>query len=860
MNRLKLIALAGAVFCMTAPSALASVENAAIGYELAKATCDAPDRIATIEVEWAGLDASLWSANVHADYRPDEYDASKVLYTLDVKRNGKSVTRATSSEDATTLYGFSPYHYLQTLTLAEPQTKPGTYTIDLPRGLVTNALTPAYATFINDATTLTFVIEGDGGDDDDDDPKPAIPEGEMALVNGGPDLANIPDCLDTIVWEWATAGGDPCLWYGPATLAVMSGNEKMATATVSNRQAADKDGNTVWQIVLQLDLPIENTGRYTISVPEGAVGNSTDASGITIRNKAVELEYLVLAPAGVSPYLVYPDYDARVEYATGESFATISLQYAKPISVNPEKMPFLVNEAGARTYADDIRSFSLDGTGTLLIDFNDARELPTGKYILIVPRGAAVGGDAVRINYYWVGRPDEKGKDEPLELLTATITNPGGKTFDLLDPDCGMDYAEDGGRLVLSTNYDDICDTYYYQIIDVTGLAEGDDPTLGDPVVVSFIYSSTGFSHTVYTPQAKPFKFSADREYMLYLECYSDYQTIMKKLQGTLAGPRFHGGAPAYAYSPARLLKVDPAPGGEFTSSTVITMTFDRPVVYDDAHSGIPMGQMAKEPITWSESNDDGTTWQFRLGSSILEKFSGPNSINVRFAFNDLDGLRVRPANLNVPESDNTTPLRNMGTEDNSTICVWYGTYAGCSAFNVSPAPGQKVVSLYEFSYTFGNNGEINPSWLGAKLNLTDEDGNVVATMVCDAPDTEGGEVHLEQTGPEADPVTVRVQLHLDRPVTAPGIYHLNYPYAYFAMGREENGTNSKPVLHTYEIAGEETTGVEAVLAGDAPVEVYSITGVHLATLKGADLQSWLSDKRGFYILRQADKAVKVRL
>lgn len=857
MNRFKPIFTLCLLAFLGIAQAFASVENASIGYKLYETSRPVETELSTITVEWEAKNSEIWSAYVHTDYRPDEYDASKILYTLDVKRNGKSVTRATSSEDAYTDYSHFPYHFIQTFTLSEAQTKPGTYTIDLPRGIVCDMLTPAYAKNVNDAATITFVIEGEGGDDDDDDPKPSIPAGEMVLLSGGPDIADIPDGLDTIVWEWATADGDPCLWYGPATLNVKCNNEKVATATVSNRKITDSDGKDVWQIVLQMDLPVENTGRYIIEVPEGAVGNSTTESEITIRNKAMTLEYAVLAPAGVAPYIVYPDFDARVEYASGESFKTIALQYAKPISVNPEKMPFLFNEAGERIYADEIRSFTLEDTGTLLVDFHDADKLPTGRYSLIVPRGAVVGGDAVRINYYWEGAPEEKGKDEPLELLKAQITV-SGTTFNLLDPKNGIDFVPDLSQIKLSTNYDDICDTYYYSIIDVTGLAEDADPTLGDPVIINFIYSSTGFSQVIYTPAAKSFKFTADHEYVVYLECYSDYQTILKKHQGNLVGPRFHGGAPAYQYSPARLLNVEPAPGGEFSSSTVITMTFDMPVDFDYDKSGIPMGQQGSERLATYVPNADKTVWRFTLPSSTLENFSGPNSINIRFTFNDLNGRRVRPSNLNVPESDNSTPLRNMGSEESSNICVWYGTYAGCSAFNVSPMPGEPVKSLYEFHYTFGNGSEINPSWLGGKLNLTDEEGNVVATMICDAPDTDGGNVRLVQTGDENDPKTVEVQLHLDRQITTPGVYRLNYPYAYFAMGREQNASNSKPVLHTYVVEEAGTMSVDFILAEDIPVDAYDINGFLLGTMLPNELQNFLAGKHGFYILRQNGMTKKV--
>lgn len=855
MNQIKLTALATSLL-FGGVASFASVENAAIGYEIAATSPTVTDRLELIEIKWIGLDSSLWGAYIHTDYRPDEYDASKVLYTLDVKRNGKSVTRATSSEDASTDYQAEyPYPYLSYLTLSEPQTKPGTYTIEIPRGFITNAMTPAYATFINDATTLSFVIEGDAEDDDDDDPTSAIPEGKMVLLNGGPDESNIPDSLDTIFWEWATAAGDPCLWFGPKTLNVKNGNETVAIASVSNQSTLNEDGTTTWNIVLQLDLPVENSGRYIISVPEGAIANSTDPDSATIHNEATDLEYCVLAPAGVTPYLVYPDFNARVEYTTGESLATISLQYSKPVSVNPEKMPFLINEDGDRIYADDIRSFTLEDTGTMLIDFYDAEEFPSGKYLLVVPRGAVVGGNAVRVNYYWESKPEGKTKDEPLEFLKATITT-SAREYNLLDPENGIDYVPDQSLLQLSTNYDDICDTYYYQILDVTGLPEDADPTLGDPVIVSFIYSKTGFSHPIFTPQAKPIKISEDHEYMVFMECYSDYQTVMKKHQGNVAGPRFRGGGEAYIYSPTRLIKVDPAPGAEFNASSLITMTFDTPVEFIYEKSGIPMGQMGSERVSTYSSNDDKTVWQFTLSSSTLENFSGPNSINIRFTFDDMNGHRVRPSNLNVPDSDNVTPIRNMGYEETSNICVWYGTYAGCSSFSVVPTPGQKVKSLYDFSYHF-NGGEINPSWLGYKLNLTDEQGNVVATMVCDAPKESGGNVHLEQTGSSEDPMTVKVGMHLDREVTEPGVYQLNYPYAYFAMGREENGTHSKPALHTYEIE-DVATGISSTIAHDDIVDIYYTTGMHATTIMGYELKDWLANKKGLFIVKTSKTTYKI--
>lgn len=831
--------------------ASASVEKAAIGYEILNVSRPSETELSTFTIEWTGLDTSLWGAYVHYDYRTDEYDASKLVYTLDVKRNGKSVTRCSPAEDINPIYNpySSPLHYSHGYALAEAQTRPGTYTIELPRGLVCNTLTPSYATYVNDAAVLTFVIEGEGRDDiDDDDDTPQIPDGTMALVAGAPSV-DTPDSIETITWEWTTAAQDACHWFGPASLDVTDASgEVVARAAVSNSGR---------NILLTLDLPIEITGRYNIYVPQAAIANADDFSSATIFNDAATLEYVVIAPSGLHPVGIYPGYDARLSYASGETLESIAVNYSTGITMG-DKIPFLFTEQGERIYAEGMQSFLYDAQGGFSIKFPDAKNLKTGKYVLIIPRGTIVGGEAVRVNYYWEEKPADITKEDPLTFLVARVQNPGGATFNLLDPDNGVDFIEDQSRLTLSTNYDDICDTYYYRILDVTGMPADFNPDDAEPIIASFMHASPGFSHLIYGPQAKPYKLSADKEYAVVVECYSDYQTALRKFHGIVTGPRFRGGAEPYKYSEARLLKVTPTPGGELNSSSTIVMAFDRPVSFNYEQSGIPMGQMGSERFATYASNEDGTEWRFTVASSSIENFSGPNSINLRFAFNDEAGLRVRPSNLNVPESDNITPLRNMGTDANSTICVWYGTYAGCAAFNVTPAHGSTVKSLYEFSYTTNAcGGELNPSWLGHKLNVTDAEGNVVATMICDSPTSEGGNVHLTQTGTADDPKTTKVTLHLDKEVTAPGTYTISYPYAYFAMGREEDASNSRPTEHTYVIEGNSQTGTDAIIDADGIVEVYSMDGCHVATMKYSEVSTLHS---GIYIVVTQDAARKIRV
>lgn len=845
-----------ATIVVTSLQMMASVDNAAIGYEVISVSRDSETELSTFTIEWAGLDASLWGAYVHNDYRPDEYDDSKVIYTLDVKRNGKSVTRCSPAQDIDPIY--SPYsvplHYRQEFTLAEPQTKGGTYTIELPRGLISDAINAPYAKYINDETTITFVIEGDGGDDDDDDPQQKIPEGEMALVSGGPSVDNIPDSIETIVWEWTTAAGDNCLWFGTDYLEIKdSTGDTVARAKVSNRENAEGK----WNIILSLDLPIEITGRYKLTIPAGAIANNADKAAASIFNEATTLEYAVLAPSGFKPDLVYPADNARLSYLSGETMESISVNYLNAISLNHSKTPFLFTEDGVRIYADNMSSFLYDSNGGFVINFIGAKELPTGKYILIIPRGTVVGGEAIRVNYYWEEKPAEIVREDPLELLKAEIDQNGGSTFNLLDTANGIDYIQDQSYIRLSTNYDDICDAYYYRILDVTGLGADFDPDEAEPLISNFAYSSAGFSSQIYGPQAKPYKLSADREYMVAVECYSNYQTSMRKFHGLAYGPRFRGGAKPYEYSTARLLKVEPAPGGELTASDKITLAFDQPVEFSYEESGVPMGQQGSERMAYYEPNADKTVWTFGLSASSLEKFSGPNSINIRFAFNDAEGKRVRPAELNVPESDNVTPLRNMGTEGGSTICVWYGTFEGCALFNVNPAPESTVKSLYEFEYTTtSHGGELNPSWLSHIVNLTDSEGNTVASMVCDKPIADGGNVRLEQTGSEDDPKTVKVKLHLDSPVTAHGTYQLSYPYAYFAMGREMDSAHSKPATHLYTVYSE-STQAEWIPAEEETVEIYTIEGYKLGRGKYSELKEQLKGKAGIYLIVGDGKCAK---
>lgn len=786
----------------------ANVENAQVGFEMKSVEVTNPDSPTGFVVSWKAMSSSIFFANVHVDYRFDEYDDNAIYMKLNVMRDGKVITQCTSSDSMTSDW-MTPPSFTQTFKFDSPLTYNGTYTISLPRGLVTDTNDPNNAKYVSDAQEVTIeVTAGIAGGDDDPG---AIPNGKIAMTSCDPAEYEYPESLSKIEMQWVDNKGNSGYWLASGQLKVYADDAPYCTASVENRTSADETtGKTVNTIIITPDAEIDISGRYYIDIPAAAIGNAPSTSASTAFNDEYRLSYIVKAPFRYVPLSVYPKDGSAINYLEAGDLRSVVLDYQSPMTVNPEILPYFEYEDGSLIYAANVRPFNLEGTYSVICEFEGYDDFKSGTYKFMLPRGAVKEGERFSATYYYTGKPAVIVKEDPVELVSAKIYL-NGATCDLMKHDNGIAYVEDGSTISISTTYDDICDYYFFRILDVTDFSDDSQLENATPIIVNFMKKGVGFSADIFTPAQKPFKFSEEKEYLLTVECYSNYFSAARRLEGVAVGPRFTGTAPGYVYSDVKLLTVTPQPGGEMGSDNMVKLKFDKPVRIVEDLCGIPRGQQGKAGITGSESNDDMTEWTIQLPGEVVAECSGPNSLNIRLAFNDMQGQRVHPKDLNVPDSDNVTPVRNMGEEENATICLWYGTFAGCSYFDVTPAPGQQVASLYEFEYTYKNGeGEINPSWLGHTLTLVDESGLPVATMICDEPEHAGGNVGIEYAGDpdDFDAPAVKIRLRLDREVTEPGTYTLHYPYNYFSMGREMDASNSHPVSHSYVVLNDTGTGV----------------------------------------------------
>lgn len=859
MMRLNLTnALLSLLVMLGATKAAASVESAQIGFEPISVEIDNPSAPTGFTVKWAANSTSIFFANVNVNYRPDEYDSSVVYLKLNVMREDKRATGCSSAEALVSDWGTPPC-FTQHFDFDAPLPYNGSYSVSLPRGLVTDTNNPDDAHYVNDDYTVTFdVTEGlsgeiPGGVD--------VPEGKLLMDFSSPDESEIPEEIVNIRMHWVDADGNSGYWIGAPSIKITAADgSTFCLARPANETDADSGKNL---IIVNPDAPLDMSGKYYVVIPEGAIGNATTVEGSTAFCDASRPCYTVKTPYRHVPIDVYPRNGSTVNYLANEDLRSVVLEYASAMQVNPEILPYFLLEDGSRIEADATRAFNLEEGHSVICDFYGYDDFQSGQYKFILPRGAVVNGERFEATFHYIGKPEAVEKEEPVELSRVTISVQGGHSFNLLDPACGLDYVNDESTISIVTTYDDICDNYYYRILDVTGLPDDVDPDDATPVIANYIKKAgNAFFDEIYTPAKHPFKFSEGKEYQMVVECYSNYTSAMRKYEGMAKGPRFEGGAPGFNYSPSNVVNVTPAPGGELSSDYSFHIRFDIPVDILLDQSGIPQGQNGKAQLVSATPDDESREWTIVLPADVVSECAGPNSINVRLAFADTNGLRVRPKNLNVPDSDNYTPLRNMGEEENSTICVWYGTYAGCASFEVKPAPGMPVEKLYDFEYTYLNGmGEINPSWMCPKLNLVDEFGNVAASMVCDDPEEAGGNVKIEYDGDpkDFDSRAVKVRLHLDKEVTTPGTYTLNYPYNYFSMGREMDASNSRPVSHSYVVKNSFDAGVNE--ASNSSVAISGKCGVIEACGMQPDERIAICDAAGSIVAqRKADSDGRIRI
>lgn len=323
-----------------------------------------------------------------------------------------------------------------------------------------------------------------------------------------------------------------------------------------------------------------------------------------------------------------------------------------------------------------------------------------------------------------------------------------------------------------------------------------------------------------------------DVTYTMTLEAWASEEAYNYN-QGTpeVVTLTYVGSNEGFKYSDLKVESITPAEGFIISdkSQNKFVVKFNGPVELVESLTYINMGQGATEKFESIVANDGQTEYTLTIAESVLAAIRG--TVNIVFAANDLDGLRLQG---------------NNGEGEYSTFAYYYTTTIGVPDLTVTPDAAVEQASIAAISISCANG--LVPSWTAGNITLTDANGNAIALNDPEAVVAEGAS---EWDTPTEWAVALKEEL------TTIGAYTLTIPAGYFNIGNTQGqvmGSKETVVVFNITQAAKDAAGINAITV-DSDVVVYNIAGVVVANGKASEVLKSLT--KGIYIVNGKKYVVK---
>ena len=285
------------------------------------------------------------------------------------------------------------------------------------------------------------------------------------------------------------------------------------------------------------------------------------------------------------------------------------------------------------------------------------------------------------------------------------------------------------------------------------------------------------------------------------------------------------GASEGFQYSAITLESITPAEDFIISdkSQNKFVVKFSGPVELVESLTYINMGQGATQAFESVVANDGKTEYTLTIAESVLAAIRG--TVNIVFAANDLDGLRLQG---------------NNGEGEYSTFAYYYTTTIGVPDLTVTSGDVEEL-SVISIKCESG----IIPSYTAGNITLTDANGNAIALNEPEA---------VETADAYATPTEWTVSLQEE--LTTVGTYTLTIPAGYFNIGSAQGQIqNSKETVVTINVTGNVTAIRGIRIDADAEVTVYDVTGVMVGNGKASEVLKTLT--KGLYIVNGKKLVIK---
>lgn len=206
---------------------------------------------------------------------------------------------------------------------------------------------------------------------------------------------------------------------------------------------------TEFIIWIPSDVRIRTNGTYTVSIPQGVLGDEEwlqNMQQVGLANKAIDLKFTVTGgrlPGNIS-YTLRPESTLPTNYASVESLTKVVLTYDEPVFIDPNVAIQVFAGWGGR-YEGTVTA-SKDGDNTVVLTFNPT-PIETGEYSILIPDGAI--GDAT------YNATHTEGKANSESTYTFNLTSSFEMKSTTPAEDSEIAGIEQGGRIVFNTSNND---------------------------------------------------------------------------------------------------------------------------------------------------------------------------------------------------------------------------------------------------------------------------------------------------------------------------------------------------------------------------------------------------------------------
>lgn len=718
---------------------------------------------------------------------------------------------------------------LFTIDFADVDSLPGgMYNLDLPAG----AITDDYGNPASEPVTLRYYLEAPQQPDQPGDYKLTFNRAEPA------DGSTVGSLNDEIKVWWNTGG----VVFNPLGHAILrnAAGEQVAESPIDY----DWNDETLSKFSFAGSFP---DGEYTVEIPAGALGddNGNPASA------PVTLSY-TLDSSVASPVLtmlgITPKSDTTVDYNMGKSLTRINVEFLEEIELADPAATLQMTDQDGKVYeSGELKVFNFKKMGdknVLVIPFDGGDSWFSGNYTLTVPAGfvrsidGAKANEEIAANWEYVQNKnlvqgDIKPDNTPLDFTTFNFTDENGNVVvDFLQEGVALETFPNNGTLNVGFEREQ-CESIVVDIRDNTldeSLRKVCTYIDDEGIYTNGERDENGVFHFTMSSNKK-LELVKGHDYEIRIQAYYKYDGIpdadrIPKGEGAVS---FTGLTDEFRYSDVRILGISPKAESEMTlRNRAFTITFSAPVtpflgtvngsMGPTVLTAVSLGQSGTDAYESIESNDEGTAWTITLSESTIK--DSTSGIDCNFAFDDKDGLRIRPAD---DEQLRNLGIYNLGNKETAHQQIAFSCYEGCPEVVVEPG-ASTVTSLYSFSFTCPTAQPENLDFVGIGSQgridgvLRSTSGAVVATL--DREDVVR-EWDQDINDPNAQDVRcIRVTMHLDKEITAPGRYTLDIPSSYFMTGFQFASAPSKHIEIDYVIDGDLTLDAASISDGSDQKEL----------------------------------------